>query len=68
MKKVTLYECEVCGTKYKVENECKLCEQHHRVGLQITNARYNAHDKGSVDGFPVKIIVSDGVKAAEYRR
>ena len=68
MKKLELYECEICGTRYKDRLECERCEEHHRHNLRIIAARYNAHDQGSDDGFPVKITVTDGIKQAVYRR
>ena len=68
MKKVELYECGICGTRYKDKLECENCEKHHRHNLRIIDTKYNAHDIGSNDGFPVKITVTDGAKQAVYRR
>lgn len=29
MKKVTQYKCEICGTLYAQESDCKACEKQH---------------------------------------
>ena len=69
MKKLELYQCDICGTNYKSKEECKKCEEHHVKVGEIIDAKYNAMDRGSFDGLPVKISVkfANG-KIAQYRR
>lgn len=40
MKKLELYQCEVCGTQYKSELECTECETRHMKELRIVKSRY----------------------------
>ena len=42
MKSLQLYVCEHCGTKYKDKNECKKCEDSHKVALEIHDMRFHA--------------------------
>lgn len=40
MKKLELYQCEVCGTQYKSMLECTECETRHMKELRIVKSRY----------------------------
>ena len=40
MKKLELYQCEVCGTQYKSKLECTECETRHMKELRIVKSRY----------------------------
>ena len=69
MKKVELYQCEVCGTQYKHKGECEECEKKHVRYTRITGAKYNAQNVGSNDGLPVKVTIQfENGKSADYRR
>lgn len=32
MEAITAYKCEVCGTIFQTEEECRECEGKHRIG------------------------------------
>ncbi len=68
MRKLELYQCDVCGTQYKSKEDCVKCEKSHPKELRIIDARYLslAQDKS---GMPVTITVSgtDGKKYT-YKR
>ena len=34
MKTTTVYKCDVCGTEYATEENCKKCEDKHKVGYK----------------------------------
>ena len=69
MKKLELYQCEICGTNYKSKEECEKCERHHVTNGIIVDAKYNSMDRGSTDGLPEKISVKFASgKIATYRR
>lgn len=52
MKKIDLYQCEICGTQFKSKEDCVKCEKGHQKELHIVKTRYlpytgrewNAHD------------------------
>ena len=69
MKKLELYQCEICGTQYANKKDCKDCEDSHIRTKCISGTKYNAKNIGSNDGLPVKITVTfeNGV-CADYRR
>lgn len=69
MKKLELYQCEICGTQYKDKAECVECEKSHVPGTKIIGYKYTPKNVGSKDGLPVKITVKfENGKTADYRR
>lgn len=42
MKKVTQYKCEICGTLYAQESDCKACEKQHKVPIEVVRADHRA--------------------------
>lgn len=60
MKSLQLYVCEHCGTHYINKNECKMCEDSHKIALEVHDMRFHAC-KG-VDNYPdkVELKMSDG--------
>ena len=42
MKSLQLYVCEHCGTQYKDKNECKKCEDNHKIAMEIHDMRFHA--------------------------
>lgn len=68
MKELKLYQCEICGTQYKVKNECKECEKRHIKPKKINGTRY-LNFKDNNKGYPVSISVEmeDGVTIT-YKR
>ena len=40
MKKLELYQCEVCGTQYTSKLKCTECETRHMKELRIVKSRY----------------------------
>jgi hypothetical protein len=69
MKKIELYECGVCKTRYGYKADAIACEKSHIIPVEIIGTKYNGKNVGNQDGLPVKITVrfQDG-KQAEYRR
>lgn len=69
MKKLELYQCEVCGTQYAEIMKCKDCEKSHVKPKCISGMKYNPMNVGSNDGLPIKITVTfENGKTATYRR
>lgn len=57
MKKLELYECEYCKTRYKEENDALKCERKHTTVDHIGECRYVA---SAQDPIAVEIWMSDG--------
>lgn len=69
MKKLELYQCDLCGTQYRSRLECKNCEKSHRRPTGVLDARWNAKNVGSSDGYPVKVsVMFDNGVSVDYRR
>ena len=56
MKKLELYECGLCHTRYNSKEECEKCERFHRKNLNIVEARYlsRAQDGTAIIWKPVR--------------
>lgn len=57
MKEIKLYQCGICGTQYKMKNECEACEKHHVKPKRITGKKYHGKNMCS-DGYPIHVTVS----------
>lgn len=69
MKKLELYQCEICGTQYKNKQECQSCEKSHIKPVRISGTKWNAKNAGCTDGLPIKVtVVFENGVTAEYRR
>lgn len=69
MKKLELYQCEVCGARYSDKKACEACEESHVKTARITGARYTPNKAGNSDGLPVKVtVLFENGKCADYRR
>ena len=69
MELITMYECEVCGQRYRDRDECLNCENSHITDLQIARARF-LPKQHVTDGFPVILEIASAKtgEKAEYRR
>lgn len=65
MKKLTQYQCEICGTTYRDESECKNCETSHKAVKSCVKANYNGYKNDGA--FPKNVIIEfkDG-ETAKY--
>lgn len=52
MKKIELFQCEICGTQFKEKADCVKCEKD----LRITNARYLPFTQDA-SGMPITITL-----------
>lgn len=52
MKKIELYECEICNTKYNEKIKATNCEKSHQSKMQIKDFRFLQNDK-----YPVKLLI-----------
>lgn len=68
MKKLKLYQCEICGTRYADKNEAKKCEKYHVKDFEVVKPNYYGMNVG-VGAFPIKIRLrsKDGTEVM-YRR
>ena len=70
MKKIELFQCEICGTQFKEKADCVKCEQNHESGrdLRITNARFLPFTQDA-SGMPITItLMGKNGKMHKYRR
>lgn len=40
MKKIDLYQCDICGTQFSEKELCEKCERGHVKDIQIVKSRY----------------------------
>lgn len=68
MKKLELYECGLCHTRYNSKEECEKCERFHRKNLNIVEARYLSRAQDGT-GMPITVTLErdDGVRYT-YKR
>lgn len=69
MKTITMYECELCGTRYRDQEECLECEKYHLTDLQIKRVAFDSK-KVSDDGLPkiLEIVSVATEQKAQYKR
>lgn len=65
MKKIALYVCEVCGTKYSEEEKCVRCERTHKDILTIAGKRYLPYTNDQ-SGMPIAITVKSEEDGKTY--
>ena len=60
MKKIEVYQCELCGAQYNTEDECKECENYHikPVPVGISCAKWLPKGLSKANGFPMKVSVT----------
>ena len=68
MKKLELYQCELCGTKYNDKIKCENCEKSHKAPVKVVGQRYISKEFNN-EGFPVSVTIlfNDG-QTATYER
>lgn len=69
MKKLELYQCEVCNTQYNDKNKAMECEKSHKLPAIVEGSKYRAV-KSNPNGYPdrVKITFTDGsIVEYEYK-
>ena len=57
MRKIDMYVCELCGTKYDSEGYAKQCERSHTKVKSIEDVRYKPFKK---EPYAVGIRLEDG--------
>lgn len=57
MKKIEVYQCELCGAQYNTEDECKECENYHIKPVSIAGAKWLPKGLSKANGFPMKVSV-----------
>lgn len=72
MKQITFFQCEVCRTQYKFQQDAKNCEKYHirpTSGYPLAGEVYRSYNQQGSSPYPIKITVEmqDGTKL-EYRR
>jgi hypothetical protein len=55
MKKIEMYQCEICGAQFETEKFAKEHEQYHKKNLSIVGKTYERSDN---HGFPRIITVA----------
>ena len=56
MKKIDLYQCEICNTQYASERAAIDCEQSHRKIVKVKASKYR-RQKTNPRGYPDRITV-----------
>ena len=68
MKKIELYQCELCGTEYKDKKQEEECEENHVETIEIVSCKFVKKALIS-DGFPISITVkSEDGREMTYER
>lgn len=67
MKRIELYECEVCGAQYTEKTDAMRCEKGHKRPGEIVYCKYA---QGLALGYPIEIDVKFGNEpgVVTYRR
>lgn len=56
MKKLELFQCEVCGTRYANKDDCQKCEKGHKKDLHIAKSRYLPFTQDR-SGMPISVAI-----------
>lgn len=58
---ITKYKCDICGTIFDTEEECKKCQSSHYTQLYIKSISFSPKSilHNAPNEFPYKIVVSD---------
>ena len=66
MKELNLYECEICGTRFKAKIDCYTCEKSHILPKKITRSKFH---RCNDDNYPdyIEVEMVDG-KVVRYTR
>lgn len=70
MKKIELFQCEICGMQFKEKADCVKCEKNHKgeKDLCITNYRYLPFTQDA-SGMPITItLIGKNGDTYIYRR
>lgn len=60
MKKLNQYQCDICNTVYNNENDCKRCENSHKIPVKIIGYKFNAIRNNGEYPKTVTMEFSDG--------
>ena len=55
MKKIDMYQCELCGRQFKTVEKAQECELEHKKNLRVIGKTYSVSE---VCGFPKFITVA----------
>lgn len=66
MKKLELFQCEICGEQYTVEDACKRCESNHMIPQEVVKCEYPVSHLGHYPDV-ITILMSDGVEVKYYK-
>ena len=56
MKRLELFQCEVCGTQFGSRKDCENCEKRHQRELHIVKTRYLPYTQDG-SGMPTTITL-----------
>lgn len=66
MKKIDMYQCEVCGRQFKTAEKAQACEREHKKNLSIVGKTYEQSDDNEFPRF-IKIACEESSLVAVYR-
>ena len=68
MKKIDLYQCEMCGTQFSDKKLCEKCERGHVTDILIRKSRYLPITQDE-SGMPTTItLVGHNGRCYTYKR
>lgn len=68
MKTLSLYQCEICGTKYNDEATAAACESGHLYPVRIVSAQFYPI-KNDATGLPIRVVLEmPNGKRVQFKR
>lgn len=55
MKKIEMYQCELCGRQFETAEKAQACERKHKKNLRVIDETYGSNEEC---GFPKFITVA----------
>lgn len=68
MKKLELFQCEFCGSRYSIETDCQKCEDNHIKPEKISSKNYLQGYMSKNYPHMINVLMEDGHKIAYIKQ